>query len=691
MHLQYKVLILMDGRSGSQLLEAGSMADLRRVIHDAWQHCRLQGFLYLLFCLLPVAAWSQGRPATTLPTAPEQGFQKVKVNFANVLRFQQLGDSSIQRLIGNVELSQDSVFMYCDSATIENSTRVQAFSSITLQQGDSISGFADTLLYDGLLKEADLFGKVVLANGRQKLYTNRLHYDLKVKLATYTTGATLVNDSTRLTSISGFYYADQEIAYFKDSVLVVNPKFALRADSLRFDAKENRVVFIGPTRMQVDSSEIYCEAGFYDIDEDRGEFSGGAQYRKGEQIASANQIFFDGRQSVYTLQGNARVEEGEGKSAVADTIIYNRQADKTRLIGNAVAVDGKRVIQGPVVDYDGRQAAYQTLGRSLISDPPQLLEADSVRFEQSTGFGLATGRVTWQDTSQQLSILCEQALYRQEDAYLKASGGARGRPLMKIVIEGDTLFMTADTLLSTKADTAAADSARLLQAYRDVRIFKSNLQALADSVAFSQEDELFRFFQEPVIWSDTSQFTADTIFLALQEEALHRIYLFNDAFIINSPDELFFNQVKGKKIEADFVENNLHQMFVSGNAESVYYALDEQQAYVGVNKTVCSEMKLLFADNQVNEIMFYNQPSGRLDPMGAVDHEKLRLTGFIWQKDIRPKGIDDLFGSPKRTVTRSTQPLSTPEDRNGQDNDITPVTPVNRSTTPRQGGRGGGG
>ena len=681
----------MNGLSGSLLQGSNMMADLNRVSGCASRHLILKLFLFLGVCLLPAVGWSQGRPASTLPTATEQGLQKVNVNFANVLRVQQLGDSIIQRLIGNVELSQDSVFMYCDSATIENSTRVQAFSNIILQQGDSISGFADTLLYDGILKEADLFGKVILANGRQKLYTDKLHYDLITKLATYTTGATLVNDSTRLTSISGFYYADQEVAYFKDSVLVIDPKFALRADSLRFDAKENRVIFIGPTRMQVDSSEVYCEAGFYDIDEDRGEFAGGAQYRKGEQLASANKIIFDGRQSTYILQGEARVEEGEGKSAVADTIIYNRQADKTRLIGNAVAVDGKRIIQGPIVDYDGRQAAYQTLGRSLISEPPQLLEADSVRFEQSSGFGTASGRVIWQDTSQQLSILCEQALYRQEDAYLKASGGMRGRPLMKIVIEADTLYMTADTLLSTKADTAATDSARLLQAYRDVRIFKSDLQALADSVAFSQQDELFRYYHEPIIWSDTSQFAADTIFLALREEALDRIYLFNNAFIINSPDELFFNQVKGKKIEADFVDNNLRQMFVSGNAESVYYALDEQQAYVGVNKTVCSEMKLLFENNQVNEIMFYNEPAGRLDPMGAVDHEKLRLAGFIWQKDIRPKGIDDLFGPPKRTVTLPVQPSLAPEERSTQESDTPPSSPSNRSTTPRQGGRGGGG
>ncbi len=618
-----------------KVLQAGSSCGLRRV-----------ALLAVGLWFMPLWLWAQ--PGTNPPV---KGEQRVNVDQALELQFQQRNGKTVQRLVGDVEMSQDSVFMYCDSAILENNTRVFAIGNVILQQGDSISGFADSLFYDGTLKEADLIGNVILVNVRQKLYTQRLHYDLNTKLATYTSGATLVNDSTQLTSKRGFYFADTETAFFKDSVVVINPRFQLRADSLAFNAKENRVRFIGPTVMKSDSTEVYCESGFYDITNNRAEFTQRAQYRKGQQRATADVIRFDGQNAIYTLDGKARFEDGDKRTAVADIIRYNQRLDQTELKGNATVIDGNRTIVAPEIAFDGKKESYVTKGRSLISDPPQLLEADSVNYEEASGLGIASGQVVWRDTSQQLTIECDRAAYQQESGFLKASGGKRGRPLLMIDIEGDTLFMTADTLLSMRTDTSdAGDSSRLLLAYHDVRVLKSDLQALADSVAFSQLDEVFRFYREPVIWSDTSQFSADTIHLALKDKKLDRIFLYRNAFIINSPDELFFNQIKGKQIEARFDSNELRRMWVTGNAEAIYYAQDDKRAYVGVNKTICSEMSLLFGNNKVNDIVFYNKPSGRLDPMGAVNHETFRLEGFLWQQEIRPRLFDDLFGPPMRTL-----------------------------------------
>lgn len=609
--------------------------------------------LVCMLWVLPTELWAQPigkQPAGVQP--PAQGEQRVNVDHARLLRFQQKDNKTIQQLTGEVELSQDSVFMYCDSAIIENGTQVFAIGRVIIQQGDSISAFADSLFYDGTLKVADLIGHVILVNSTQRLYTDRLHYDLNTKLATYTSGATLVNDSTQLTSKRGFYFADTETAFFKDSVVVIDPRFQLRADTLQFNARENKVNFLGPTIMRSDSSQVYCEAGFYDVANNEAEFRQRAQYQKGEQRATAAVIRFDGDNAIYTLEGDARFEDGSKRLATADVLRYNQNLDKTELRGNARVVDGSRTIQATDIDYDGQKETYATRGRSVISDPPQLLEADSVNYDEASGLGIASGEVIWQDTSQKLTILCATAGYKQESGFLKASGGQRGRPLLMIDIEGDTLFMTADTLLSMQADTSvsASDSSRLLLAYHDVRILKSDLQALADSVAFSQVDDLFRFYRAPVIWSDTSQFSADTIHLKMTDDRLDRIFLYHNSFIINSPDEIFFNQIKGKQIEARFDSNELRRMNVSGNAESIYYAQDEKKAYVGVNKTVCSEMVLNFGNNQVTDILFFTKPSGRLDPMSAVDHKTFRLDGFNWQQVIRPRVFEDLFGPPRRVL-----------------------------------------
>jgi hypothetical protein len=183
----------------------------------------------------------------------------------------------------------------------------------------------------------------------------------------------------------------------------------------------------------------------------------------------------------------------------------------------------------------------------------------------------------------------------------------------------------------------------MLIAFPDVRVFKSDLQAICDSLIYSTKDSIFRFFEQPVIWSDTSQFLADTIQMSLKNKKIDRIFLTNKSFILNSPDQIYFNQIKGKNIIAYFQEGNLRRMEVEGNAESVYYALDEAKAYVGVNKTVCSRMVLLFGDNEVEKIKFYTQPTAKLEPMQQADHNALKLEGFNWVIEKRPLSVQDLL------------------------------------------------
>lgn len=272
-----------------------------------------------------------------------------------------------------------------------------------------------------------------------------------------------------------------------------------------------------------------------------------------------------------------------------------------------------------------------------------------------------------------------------------------GRPMMITIVEGDSLFMKADTLiakrqyldtayvkmdsLAYKIDTSyispdsisiesekttidssallkfdtisidtvrwedmqiTGDTGRIVLGYNRVRIYKSDLQAIADSLVYDLSDSIFHFYKEPVIWSDTSQFIADTIDMTMDSGQLDRIFLNQKAFIINSPDEVFFNQIKGKDITAYFKEKELRKMHVVGNAESVYYALDEKNAYIGVNKTVCSEMLLFFGNNEIERIKFISQPQAKLTPIQQAVDSEFRLDDFDWKTEPRPTSKYDL-------------------------------------------------
>ncbi len=596
---------------------------------------RLRSVLLALTLLLTTAASAQvegDRP----PKTP------ISVDFSDLFEYVQKDGQTVQKLLGSVELHQDSIFMSCDSAFIFNETDVLAMGRVIIQQGDSVSVFADSLSYEGATRIADLFGEVVLVNRNQKLFTSELNYDLHTRIATYTTGALLTNDTTQLTSKRGYYYVNQDEIFFKDSVQIIDPNFELRTDTLSYNTRLQMAKFLAPTLIAQDSSHIYTEAGFYDVRNQIAQFSEKPQYLKGETKATSRIMRYDGTRQEVTLQGDAFFEE-PGRKATADVLTYKEDTEEIFLIGNARYQTEDQEILADTIAYDQRNETYATRGRTKVSDPPQLMEANRIDYDKEAGLGIATGTVIWQDTSAGVSIYCEEARYKKEGDYLQAFGGRAGRPLFISKVEDDSLYMTADTLVAMKQDTLETDSSRLLLAYRQVRIYKSNLQALCDSVAYSGKDSLFQLFKDPIMWSDTSQFSADTIQIRLAGEGIERIDLFNRSFIVNSPDLQYFNQIKGKYIRAFLEEDEIRTMEVEGNAETLYYARDDSDAYLGANKTACSEMLFIFAEKELREIKFYKEPTGRFIPMKQADHNALKLEGFRWDYERRPASVEDLF------------------------------------------------
>lgn len=634
----------------------------------------------------------------------------------------------MQRLIGQVELSQDSIYMYCDSADLIESVQLYAFGNVIIQQGDSIAAFAQQLDYNSQEEVAYLKREVLLKNGERLLYTDALTYDLAAKLATYTTGGRLTDGGTELRSTYGYYYTDREEIFFRDSVVVVGENFALRADTLLYDVRNEIVYFPGPTIIRTDSAEIYCEGGYYNVATEEALFHTNAQYRSGEQIAAADTITYQGAIGLYILTGQAYVREGDKSFARADRIAYDKPNEIYDLQGNSLLRDGERTVRGENVRYNKISKQYAVSGgRAKVVDGNNVLESDQLDFDEESGLGLAQGNVIWQDTAAQLTILAQRASFNQEKGYVKADGGRNGRPLLITILDGDSLFLAADTLFSyeeitlpnepksirtpaevkqekpakdrtdpspqkpketvekpspttpdslANAPTApnipsenigsdslrvdslqsdslaldslvlspAPDTQRIIKAYRDVRIFKSDMQAIADSMSFNTKDSIISLFYDPILWQDSSQLVADTIDAYLRNDALEKVHLQRKALVLTSPDLIYFNQVKGKDIVAYFDSSALRRTVVSGNAEAIYYLQDDEQAYIGVNKTTCSEMTIDFEQGSVRFLRFITQPDGQLDPMATVTPStQPKLEGFKWEQQRRPQSLDDLF------------------------------------------------
>ena len=601
-----------------------------------------------LFIFLLSLTFLAGLSQLRAQTSPQDSLGKLRIESSETGEAFLSEGRELRKLSGTVRMRQDSTYISCDTAIIDGNNAT-LIGNVVIEQGDSIKLFADSASYFGDLKTCDMYSNVVLVNRGRELFTEELNYNLNTKLATYHTGAVLSNGESQLSSEHGYYFVDDKKIYFKGNVEITDPEFTVRTDTMGFDTEAQIAEFYAPTLISQPDAKVYCEGGFYDIENDFAEFDVNPQYEKDGQRGRAQKIRYDGKSKEYILEKDALVEEPEaGRLTKADVIRYNTDTEIATLIGNAYYKDSTQEVSGERMKYMSREKRFSLLGRARVSDPPNIIEADSIDFNDELGSGLALGNVIWTDTSADVSIHAWRLDYNKITTFINAFGayGAdaeNGRPLLKSLIEQDTLYMSADTLTSYEPDSLSDD--RLLLAHKDVRIFKSNLQAVCDSLSFNSADSTFRFYQIntlPVIWSDTSQFSADTIYMALRNKKVDRIWLNKNALVINSEDEVYYNQIAGRQCIAYFTDNDIREMHVEGNAEAVYFALDDKKAYIGMNETTCAEMRLFFSDNKVEGIRFYNQPVGKFTPM-AKARDGRKLDGFFWDKSRRPKRLRDIL------------------------------------------------
>jgi hypothetical protein len=103
---------------------------------------------------------------------------------------------------------------------------------------------------------------------------------------------------------------------------------------------------------------------------------------------------------------------------------------------------------------------------------------------------------------------------------------------------------------------------------------------------------------------------------------------------------------------AFFEGKTINHVDVEGNGESLYFALQEPKAekdsvgvavsptLMGMNKIICSNMKINFKEGKVNNISFYIRPDASFIPPIELEEGDKKLRGFIWREKEKPEKKD---------------------------------------------------
>src|SRR5690606_12317363 len=143
---------------------------------------------------------------------------------------------------------------------------------------------------------------------------------------------------------------------------------------------------------------------------------------------------------------------------------------------------------------------------------------------------------------------------------------------------------------------------------------------------------------DPVLWNEESQITADSIYVTIKDGWIDQMFTRKNSFIISEDSIQNYNQVKGRDMLAHFADNQLYLVDVNGNGESIYFALEENtNELMGMNKIICSDMKIRLVDNKVDNITSYTNPDGKFVPTHEIVDKEKQLSGFTWRIEERPE------------------------------------------------------
>ncbi|WP_345333266.1 OstA-like protein [Mucilaginibacter defluvii] len=288
---------------------------------------------------------------------------------------------------------------------------------------------------------------------------------------------------------------------------------------------------------------------------------------------------------------------------------------------------------------------YKTSPKVLTLNPP------AMRFD--TGyrnpmlFGKPKPQPVRKDTAQK-STKTKKDSTLKTDTTAKANADTAAK-LGNIPGKVDSVYMTTKVKLS---DTSRV---RVIFAYHDARIYKSDLQAKADSMFYSYADSTIRCYVKPIMWTQGSQLSGDTINLQMKNKKLDNMDIFYNSFVVNvdKDDSTHFNQVGGKKMRGFFKDNKLNVMFVDGNAESIYFDRDSTTKTVtGMGRSLSSRMRIRFAANKPLKMAFLSKPDIRYGPLGKFTEDDRILKGFIWKPKERPASKEAVINSARRSAAK---------------------------------------
>lgn len=468
---------------------------------------------------------------------------------------------------------------------------------------------ADFLRHDDKIgrNTQSLNGNVILTHGRTWLYCDSAYmYNDSNFVVCYGSVHAIQNDSIHLYGDLLEYDGDKNLAKLRKNVRANKGNTWLYTEFLDYDRLNDVGYYFNGGRMVNNDNVMTSEHGYY--------------------YPNTNEAFF--KDTVVVVTPEYHID--------SDTLKYNTVTDVVGLLGPTTIVNSdSTVIYSEDGWYDTQKDRGELLKNSVITSTDKILKGKKIFYDRRLGLGKVWQNMQLIDTLNNMTMFGDYGFFNERTKEALATQNAQ---LLQIY-GTDSLFMHADTF---RIVPLPQDSSRLIKAFHNVKFFRFDLQGRCDSLVFDFRDSIATMYHLPIVWAQGNQLTAQEIKLYTKNQVLYKSELINAAFAISPDDSVGYNQVKGKMMTGYIRNNELYKIDVDGNGQTIYYPKDGE-AVIGVNRAESSNLSIFFQNKKVSNIVMRVSPTGNMNPPLLLKDDDVKLSGFRWLDDYRPKSKSDIF------------------------------------------------
>ena len=363
-------------------------------------------------------------------------------------------------------------------------------------------------------------------------------------------------------------------------------------------------------------------------------------YNQGGTIVDSTNVLTSIIGRYYTKQNlfffkDSVVLENPDYTLYSDTLKYHTVSKIINILGPTRIENDEETLYSESGWYNTQTGISHLLKNNKVNKAPYQITGDSIHLDKRTGLAMIYRNVELQDT---LNKLIAKGHYLEmhrntEEAFLTDS------TLFIQINAQDSLFLHADTL-RIENDT---NSFNRISAYNKVKFFRKNLQGRCDSLSYSLQDSTMRMFNDPIIWAQGNQITADTISIESHNNAVKYLHFRSNAFLCSREDSTLYNQIKGRNMLGHVNKNHLDKLDIIGNGETLYFPRDEHDIIIGMNVAKSSSISISITGQKIDQILFTKKPDGNMYPLFDIVNQKRLLKNFEWRDNLRPKTKNEIF------------------------------------------------